>query len=584
MKYIKIFLVSVIILVGYVGFSQAATILFPSGGGTGTSTTPTYGKMLVGNASGTYTLTATSSLGISSSPAGLNTYVQYNNGGSFGGDSNLTWDKNNQILLAPIIAANEILGASSDVLLVPGASGAFVKLNDSISGKNAILNTNLIASTDKIFSFPNVNGTFCLNTTTACGNASSTNYATILGIGAGGTNATTSATIASTTAVGYNALNSLTSGVNNTAFGVSALSLEKTGQGNAAFGNGALQNYTASWNTAFGSNALESNTTGQFNTAVGDAALFADLSGGFNTAVGEEALNANINGNTNTAVGNDSMLFFKSGSWNTAVGGYALRSLAGGNRNTSIGEEALFGLGATASSSDNTVMGFAAAFDGSGGAMSSSTVIGSLAGFALNTGSKNTFIGTEAGSTTATGQGNIVIGYDIPTPVVNGNNQLNIGNLIFGTGMNGEGATLAGNVGIGTTTPSSLLAIHAINGSTNTTLFSIGSSTAATTTTLFGITNSGHIFGTSTTPVLSSCGTAPSLVGGDAHGTITVGSVATACTLTFGTPYTTKPSCTVTNQSMSVVNAMTYTESVTALTISQTGLSGDLLDYHCFQN
>lgn len=44
-----------------------ATVLFPSGGGTGTSTAPTYGKVLVGNAGGTYTLTATSSLGITSS-------------------------------------------------------------------------------------------------------------------------------------------------------------------------------------------------------------------------------------------------------------------------------------------------------------------------------------------------------------------------------------------------------------------------------------------------------------------------------------------------------------------------------------
>jgi len=41
------------------------TTLFPGGGGTGTSTPPTYGKLLVGNSGGTYTLTATSSLGIS---------------------------------------------------------------------------------------------------------------------------------------------------------------------------------------------------------------------------------------------------------------------------------------------------------------------------------------------------------------------------------------------------------------------------------------------------------------------------------------------------------------------------------------
>lgn len=43
----------------------AATVLFPSGGGTGTGTAPTYGQVLVGNSSGTYTPSATSSLKIS---------------------------------------------------------------------------------------------------------------------------------------------------------------------------------------------------------------------------------------------------------------------------------------------------------------------------------------------------------------------------------------------------------------------------------------------------------------------------------------------------------------------------------------
>ena len=41
-----------------------ATILYPSGGGTGTSTNPSYGKILVGNAGGTYSVVATSTLGI----------------------------------------------------------------------------------------------------------------------------------------------------------------------------------------------------------------------------------------------------------------------------------------------------------------------------------------------------------------------------------------------------------------------------------------------------------------------------------------------------------------------------------------
>jgi hypothetical protein len=51
--------------------------------------------------------------------------------------------------------------------------------------------------------------------------------------------------------------------------------------------------------------------------------------------------------------------------------------------------------------------------------------------------------------------------------------------------------TASGNLGIGTTSPYSMLSIHANNGGTNTTLFAIASSTAVSTTTLFSVNNTG---------------------------------------------------------------------------------------------
>ncbi len=51
----------------------------------------------------------------------------------------------------------------------------------------------------------------------------------------------------------------------------------------------------------------------------------------------------------------------------------------------------------------------------------------------------------------------------------------------------------AGDVGIGTTSPSARLAVHALNGDTDTTLFAIASSTASATTTLFSIANTGNV-------------------------------------------------------------------------------------------
>lgn len=151
-----------------------------------------------------------------------------------------------------------------------------------------------------------------------------------------------------------------------------------------------------------------------------------------------------------------------------------------------------------------------------------------------------------------------------------------------------------GKVGIGTTSPSQLLTVGNNNQFTVNTASIATSPTASilalassTGTTLFSFDGNGHHGYGGTAPVLSSCGTSPSLSSDatDDSGTITVGSVsATACTLTFAAVRTNSPHCNITNQSMSVVNAMTYTESTTNFVVSMTGLTGDKLDYNCTGN
>lgn len=113
--------------------------------------------------------------------------------------------------------------------------------------------------------------------------------------------------------------------------------------------------------------------------------------------------------------------------------------------------------------------------------------------------------------------------------------------------------------------------------------FGIGTSTANTALTVNGIITS-----TSTPPVISSCGTSPSVTGTSNYGSITVGSVsATACTATFSVAFPTFASCLITNDSMSVVNAMTVTGNPSSanerlgFTVSMTGLTGDVLHYKC---
>lgn len=181
-----------------------------------------------------------------------------------------------------------------------------------------------------------------------------------------------------------------------------------------------------------------------------------------------------------------------------------------------------------------------------------------------------------------------------------------------------------GQVGIGSSTPWGLFSINpngitgpvfAIGSSSNT-LYRLDSSGSATSTNAFGVAtfviNAGSTTGpiltvqatssmislfsvdqyghlqASTTPVapsLTSCGTSPSLSAdsNDTYGTITVGSVAaTACTFVFGVPHTIGTHCVISEQTGSVVNVASYTESLAGFTYSQTGLTSDKLDYICW--
>lgn len=87
---------------------------------------------------------------------------------------------------------------------------------------------------------------------------------------------------------------------------------------------------------------------------------------------------------------------------------------------------------------------------------------------------------------------------------------------------------------------------------------------------------------TANLPVLTSCGTTPTLATGstDQAGTITMGTTATGCVVTFGTAYAAAPNCRVTWRATPLAS-QSYTTSTTALTLTQTSTSNNLVDYDC---
>lgn len=81
-------------------------------------------------------------------------------------------------------------------------------------------------------------------------------------------------------------------------------------------------------------------------------------------------------------------------------------------------------------------------------------------------------------------------------------------------------------------------------------------------------------------PVLSACGTTPTISGTDIAGTVTMGTGSpTGCVITFATAYVTAPNCSVDSQSQ--LASFAYTVTNAAITTVQTGTSSNKVTYFC---
>lgn len=90
--------------------------------------------------------------------------------------------------------------------------------------------------------------------------------------------------------------------------------------------------------------------------------------------------------------------------------------------------------------------------------------------------------------------------------------------------------------------------------------------------------------GSGTAPALTSCGTgSPAIVGTDVAGTVTMGTSATGCVITFNVPYAasaTPPHCLVTWIATPLAS-QSYATSNAAITLTQTSASGNVAKYFC---
>lgn len=83
-------------------------------------------------------------------------------------------------------------------------------------------------------------------------------------------------------------------------------------------------------------------------------------------------------------------------------------------------------------------------------------------------------------------------------------------------------------------------------------------------------------------PALTSCGGSPAVRGTNVSFTITGGSASGGCTATFNPVYVSTPVCIVSQQTMSLINALSYTLAPSSITITQAALGTNKLDIHCW--
>ena len=351
------------------------------------------------------------------------------------------------------------------------------------------------------------------------------------------------------------------------------------------------------------------------NTCVGWACLTQDTTGQFNTSLGVNTLGHEVNGNQNVAIGTDAERNQVGSSSNVAVGVNACRNGNGTNSNVCIGVNTLQGVNTfptTTTGTDNVAIGNNSMSNTAMTTANTNVAIGGSAYQNATTGNDNVAVGSFAMTSGTSLAGVTDVGYEAGNAQTSGNDDTYIGNtaglnalgnyntivgskaFVGATGGGGSQNTAIGyqacllctsaaaNVVIGYQVASTLLATGANN-------IVIGTSSAvddytASTSSVLNIGNviRGGIQSISSAS-LSSCGTSPSMsaTATDMSGTITTGSGATGCALTFLKFNGHAPTCLVTARSGTAPAYTTTDNGSNATLVLSTAAASATYDYWC---
>ena len=602
MKFLKItagILAIAALTLGFVRIASGSSVLFPYQGGTGTSTAPSSGQVLIGNASSTYSpanVSAGPGISITASSGGLsigNTGILSLNGlttstqtfatGTTGTDFGISSSGSVHTFNLPTASAsNRGLLSSTDWSAFNGKQNALTLPLSIANGGTGISTA------------PSATGQFLL--------ASSTSW--VVGSLVAGSNITIStstpglitlsatggAPAGTSTDVQYNTNGSFDA---TSTFTFSATSSVLTVGAPAVASSSVTFSYTGATTTW----VVPSGTTEVHVSAYGAAGNL-----GNNTAAIYKPYGGSVSGYLNVTPGTTYYIgvggqgVSSSGAASGGAGGFGGGGAgATGSTQAGNGGGGMTWLGTSSSFSTSTAVFVAAGGGGSAGNGSGGNVYGGQGGYPAGSAGENnsTFTGGGGGGTQTAGGTGGTGGSDgsgsgntgtAGTGGAAGNNSGGYGGGGGGGGYYGGGGGQSGVANIGG------------SGGGGSDFFSSAVfSTSTATSTVYGngglsivyenpakVIINAHIDTGGSIPSVSACGTSPSVVGNDSAGTITTGSgTVTSCQLNFEYLFSSAPVCTFSDSTTTGADIQAVSDAAVTFGFGASLPSGQIY-YHCF--